>query len=73
LAVASGVTELYKRLRAPGLLGAVARERWLVIQAILPTPSAVATLSASKLATHHTGYILRRVEGWGGRHPPGPV
>jgi hypothetical protein len=59
LAVAAEVTELYKRLLSPGLLGEAARSRWTAFQRILDQPGDIALLSAKQLALHHTGHILR--------------
>ena len=59
LAVAAGVTELYKRLISPGLLGESARSRWRSFQRVLAHPGDIALLSAKQLALHHTGHILR--------------
>jgi hypothetical protein len=59
LAVAAGVTELYKRLLSPGLLGEAARSRWTAFQRLLDQPGDIALLSAKQLALHHTGHILR--------------
>ena len=59
LAVAAGVTELYKRLLSPGLLGEAARSRWTAFQNTLDHPGDIALLSPTQLALHHTGHILR--------------
>jgi hypothetical protein len=59
LAAAAGVKEMCKRLISPGLLGDAARSRWSAFQRVLDLRGDVALLSASKLALHHTGHILR--------------
>ena len=59
LAIASGLTELLKRLCSPGLLGQVARSRWEALQPLIPTLECLGSLSPASLRFHHTGHILR--------------
>jgi hypothetical protein len=59
LAIASGLTELLKRLCSPGLLGQVARSRWEALRPLIPTLECLGSLSPSSLRFHHTGHILR--------------
>ena len=59
LVVAAGITELYKRLISPGLLGEATRSRWDALQAQLLIAPALCTWKPSELANHHIGHLLR--------------
>jgi hypothetical protein len=69
LAVAAGVTELYKRLISPGLLGEAARSRWTAFQRILDHPGDVVLLSAKQVsAPPHRAHSSVGLALWGERY-----
>jgi hypothetical protein len=53
------LTELYKRLISPGLLGDATRSRWGALQVQLRSVPALCTWKPSELANHHLGHLLR--------------
>ena len=59
LVVAAGITEMYKRLISPGLLGDAIRSRWDSLQLQLRFIPDICTWKPSQLANHPIGHLLR--------------